>query len=181
MKKTIKDRLEDSMEVLANELSNDLGGMSQEERIQKLKEIKLTNEILNEDIKARQEIANAEHKNKIEKEQLDHKNKIEISKLENEKEERNQELEEKKIKKIEDDKIAKKNKINNALKTIGKGAVSVVKGVGKAAITLIPVGLYVYCYANDTYYERYENGISIHPAKDVLKEVLKPAPKIGKN
>ncbi len=138
--------------------------------------------------KEKQELELAKKKQEQElelaKKKQEHILKLEISKFEHSKymEIRSKELEEKKLElesrkyDIEYKKLVLEEKKANSDRKNGfwNKSLKIAGGIGKAVITLIPVGLYVWCYTNDTYYERYENGIARHGAKEMMKEVLRP-------
>ncbi len=124
--------------------------------------------------------AKQEHDLSLESSKFEHSKAMEIRSKELE--EKKLELEEKKLdldaRKIDNEakKLAleEKNAMTDKKKCFWNKAFKVAGGIGKAVVTLIPVGLYVWCYTNDTYYERYENGIARHGAKEIMREVLKP-------
>ncbi len=130
--------------------------------------------------------ANESHEQELilQKKKFEHDVKLEKLKFEHAKEMdiKSKELEEKRIElemqriNNESKKIAleEKKALNNKKNYFWDKAFKITGGVFKAVITLIPVGLYVWCYTNDTYYERYENGIVHHSAKEIMREVLKP-------
>lgn len=187
MNKTIKENLEESVEVTSLELKDNIS-LPHNEVMQKLQEIKLTEEILAANEKHEQELKISKKKIDDEKQKSDARLDLEKRKLELEEQKfltecsnNDRDYLDKKEKERLELEESNKNKKKEILKNVGKGFLTIAKGVGKTIIALAPVALYTWCYANDTYYERYENGIARHSAKDVLKEVLKPAPKIGKN
>jgi len=198
MEKETKNNLEEFASTTAQELNNNIV-MSHEEIMQKMQEIKFAQEILTADEKNQLDIKNVKEKTKQQNESFIQKIESDKThlKLETEKfelEKAKQKLEEQKfetkcsnderdyqdrqIDKVETKKEIKKDRFFGFIKDVGHVVGGVAKGLGTAAISLAPVALFTICWSSDTYYERYENGIARHSAKDMLSNVLKPLPKI---